>query len=144
MKTSLKNRLRILLNFPRLSQFALLLKRREFLVGAKEREPRPSSDWDRRIYFPAVPVLKWTWNFVISRRSCAGTAKKCTKKRDARAELLFCSLNLLLFWRSPCCRRRSFVRSLLLERVGCDVKGPIIIKRHLIMCRFLPYFRCDS
>ena len=35
---------------------------------------------------------------VISRRNYAGTAKKkCTKKRDARAELLFCSLNLLLF-----------------------------------------------
>ena len=36
-------------------------------------------------------------NFIISRRSCVGTAKKCTKKRDARAELLFCSLNSLLF-----------------------------------------------
>ena len=23
--------------------------------------------------------------------NCAGTAKKCTKKRDARAEVLFCS-----------------------------------------------------
>ena len=30
-------------------------------------------------------------------RSCAVTAKKFTKKRDERAELLFCSLNLLLF-----------------------------------------------
>ena len=27
------------------------------------------------------------------------TAKKCTKKLDARAELLFCPFNLLLFWR---------------------------------------------
>ena len=25
------------------------------------------------------------------------TSKKCTKRRDARAELLFCSLNQLLF-----------------------------------------------
>ena len=32
------------------------------------------------------------------------TSKKCTKKRDARAELLFWSLNLLLFC---CCGRRS-------------------------------------
>ena len=31
-------------------------------------------------------------------RSCAVTAKKFTKKRDERAELLFCSLNLLLFF----------------------------------------------
>ena len=30
-------------------------------------------------------------------RTLAGTTKKSTKKRDARAELLFCSLNLLLF-----------------------------------------------
>ena len=44
------------------------------------------------VEFIALPFL-----FSISRRSCAGTAKKCTKKRDARAELLFCSLNLLLF-----------------------------------------------
>ena len=36
------------------------------------------------------------------------------EKRDACAELLFCSLNLLLFWRSRCRRRRlrSIVRSL--------------------------------
>ena len=27
------------------------------------------------------------------------TVKKCTKKLDARAELLFCPFNLLLFWR---------------------------------------------
>ena len=40
-------------------------------------------------------------------------AKKCANNRDARAELLFFSLNLLFFWRSPCRRRRSFVRSLL-------------------------------
>ena len=34
----------------------------------------------------------------ISRRSCAGTAKKLTKNCGARAKLLFCSLNLLLFF----------------------------------------------
>ena len=33
----------------------------------------------------------------FSRRSRAATAKKCTKKRDARAKLLFWLLNLLLF-----------------------------------------------
>ena len=38
-------------------------------------------------------------NSESSRRSRAVTAKKCTKKRDARAELLFCQsiLNLLFF-----------------------------------------------
>ena len=40
------------------------------------------------------------------------------KKGDARAELLFCSLNPLLFWRSPRRRCRSFVRSLLYSLDG--------------------------
>ena len=54
----------------------------------EERGPCLSSGGDGRIYRLAVPVLKSTENLVISRRSCAGTAKKCTKKREARAELL--------------------------------------------------------
>ena len=41
------------------------------------------------------------------------TSKKCTKKRDARAELLFWSLNLLLFWSRRCGRRRSCLSSLI-------------------------------
>ena len=44
--------------------------------------------------------------FTFSRRSRARTVKKCTKKRDARANLLFCVINLLLFWRPGCRRRR--------------------------------------
>ena len=36
------------------------------------------------------------------------------------AELLFCSLHLLLFRRSPCRRRRSFVRSLMTEDSSKD------------------------
>ena len=48
---------------------------------------------------------------VLSRRSRARTAKKCTKKRDAPAKLLFClNLNLLLFCRSRCRRRRRRCR----------------------------------
>ena len=42
------------------------------------------------------------------------TAKKCIKKRDARAKLLFWLLNLLLLWSSRCRRRRRILRSLLL------------------------------
>ena len=55
-----------------------------------ERGPHPISDRDGRIYRLAVPVLK---NLeVISCRSRVRKAKKCysTKKRYARAELLFC------------------------------------------------------
>ena len=41
------------------------------------------------------------------------TSKKCTKKRDARAELLFWSLKLLFFWSCRCGRRHSCLSSLL-------------------------------
>ena len=53
--------------------------------------------------------------FQTPRRSRAVTAKKCTKKRGTRAELLFCLFNLLLFWRSRCRRRRGILKSLLLR-----------------------------
>ena len=42
----------------------------------------------------------------FSRCSHALMAKKCTKKCAARAELLFCLLNPMRFWRLRCCRRR--------------------------------------
>ena len=48
-----------------------------------------------------VYVLRKTWNFVQL------TAKKCTKKRDARAKLLFCLVKLLLIWISH--RRRILI-----------------------------------
>ena len=68
-------------------QVTQLLERRE--VRLEERGPRLSKGRDGKIYRLAIPVLKSTQNLVISRCSFAGTAKKCTKKRDARAELLF-------------------------------------------------------
>ena len=51
---------------------------------------------ESKIYRLVVPVLKSAQNLVISRCSWAEKAKKSTKKRDARAELCFCFLNLLL------------------------------------------------
>ena len=53
-----------------------------------------------------VHVLHKTQNYAFSRRSRAKTGKKCTKKCDARAKLLFCLFNLLFFWRSRCRSRR--------------------------------------
>ena len=53
-----------------------------------------------------VYVLHKTWNKAFSLRSLVGTAKKCWKTCHAHAKLLFCSSNLLLFFRSRCCRRR--------------------------------------
>ena len=116
MKKSLKNRLRVLYNFFALIPSHPVTWKESSSVGTEEVGPRPISDRESKIYRLAVPVLKSTQNFsvVMSRCSCAWTAKKCTKRRDARAELLFCSLNLLLCWRFRCRRRRSFVKSLLL------------------------------
>ena len=52
-------------------------------MGAEEKGPLPSSDRDGRIYHLFVSVPKLTHNLVNSRPSYPGTAKKCTKKRDA-------------------------------------------------------------
>ena len=67
------------------------------MAGAEERGMHPSSDRDGRIYRLAVPIPKHTQNLVISPCSYAVRAKKCTKKRDACAELVFCSFILLFF-----------------------------------------------
>ena len=95
--TSKKNRFRILLklfrDYPNSPCYLLEIK------GGKRARVQTEM-----VEFITLPFL-----FSSKRRSLAGTAKKCTKKRDARAELLFCSLNLLLLWRSPCRRRRSFL-----------------------------------
>ena len=42
-----------------------------------------------------VPVHQKTWNYEVSRRTRAATAKKCTKKRGARAKLLFCQFKAM-------------------------------------------------
>ena len=44
-----------------------------------------------------ISVLLKTRNWAFSRSSRAKTAKKCTKKCTARAKLLCCLLNLLVF-----------------------------------------------
>ena len=56
------------------------------------------------------------------------TSKKCTKKRDARAELLLWSLNLLFFWSRRCGRHRSCLSSLFSQSAsgfGSSDEGPI-------------------
>ena len=47
------------------------------MLEMKKRVLRPTSGRDGRIYCLVVSVLKKTYNLVISRRSRAGTAKKC-------------------------------------------------------------------
>ena len=55
-----------------------------------------------------VFVLHKTRNWAFSRRSRAKKANKCTKRCAAREKLLFCLLNILVFWPSRC--RRVFER----------------------------------
>ena len=107
----------------------------------KMREQRRHRDYFISFTLSIIRELSWSWirksliqvkkdkeNFVVaclhprsikyemafSRRSLAKTAKKCTKKCDARAKLLFC-LNLLPLWRSRCRRRRLILRSIICE-----------------------------
>ena len=69
-----------------------------------------------------VYVLHKTRNKAFLRRDHAKTGKKCTKKRDTGAKLLFCFLNLLIFgpshfspprrilrWPEPIYRRVCYV-----------------------------------
>ena len=48
---------------------------------------RPFSSSESEIKFRRC---LFTFSIKLARRTCAKTAKKCTKKRDARAKLLFC------------------------------------------------------
>ena len=60
MKTSVKNRLRILSNFFAIIPSRPVTLKRGINVGAEERGPRPSTNRDGRIYRIAVPVLNYT------------------------------------------------------------------------------------
>ena len=70
----------------------------------------------KKILSLLVYVLPKTWNKAFSRGSRSVTAKKYTKKRDARAKLLFCLVKLLLFLLS----RRRFILNFLLFTIHCD------------------------
>ena len=78
-------------------------------VIKNKSEPNPSYfHKGSRLWSKKVKCNRTFWK--ISCCSCAVTAKKCTKTCAARAGLLFCLLDLLLF----CCPRRRRRR-----RLGC-------------------------
>ena len=93
----------------RLSQVAQLLKRREFMLelkrGCRTRVQTEMVEFNA-LPFPSSKTLKI---LAISRRSRAGTVRKCTKK----AWVVVFLTKLIAFWCCRCRRRRSFVRSLL-------------------------------
>ena len=63
----------------------------------------------RGMFTPSIKRQIRTFHVVVVH----WTSKKCTKKRDARAELLFWSLNLLFFRSLRCGRRRGCLSSLM-------------------------------
>ena len=78
--------------------------------GRKFRRRMSTSSIKHQIRRFHVVVVQWT-------------SKKCTKERDAPAELLFWSLNQLFFWSCRCGRRRSCLNSLLIN-CGRDESPP--------------------
>ena len=101
-----------------------------------------------------VPVLNKTWNWALSRFSRATTAKKCAKKRDACAKLLFCkSKPVFGFCRSHCRLRRRCLSSLLhfskedrgagwfnyLKMPKLFEGGAFLIKFNRILCMFFDF-----
>ena len=74
MKTSLKNRLRILSNHLAIIPSRQVFKRRDFTLELKRGAATEFTHIDDTIYHLAVPVLKKLLNLVISRSSRAGTA----------------------------------------------------------------------
>ena len=63
--------------------------------------------------FPFSSKLKiWSFYVVVVQ----GRQRNVQKKRETHADLLFCSLTLLRFWRSCCLRSRSFETSLTFLR----------------------------
>ena len=92
-----------------LFQLAYFVKCKWTLLELNFYQPYPSSrrEWILSLF---VYVLHKTWNQVFSRVVVQLTAKKCTRKRDARAKLLFCLVKLILIWLS---RRRRILNFLL-------------------------------
>ena len=100
--------------FSRSFQETQLVKRRELGLELKRRDrTRVLTEMVQFIALPSPFPSKlkiWSFHVVIMQGLQRNVQKS---KYDARAELLFCSLNLLLFWRSRYRRCRSFVRSLI-------------------------------
>ena len=80
-------------------------------------------------------IKRQTRGFHVEVVQC--TSKKCTKKRDARAELLFWSLNLLVllfFWSRRCGRRRSCLSSLLITTMTKMIMAKLETTIHSLHC----------
>ena len=83
-------------------------------LGLNPRGLYLSLEKEKKLFCVHLLYKASAWNWEVSRSSRATTAKECTIKGDARAKLLFCYLNLLLFGSSRCRHRRLCLNFLLL------------------------------
>ena len=113
MKTSVKNSLRILLIFSRLSQFALLLEIMEFWLelkrGAVARVPTEMLEIIALPFRFSSKLNMWSFHVVVVKEQQRNVQKRVMHVQSCR----FAHQTYCFFWRSCCRRRRSFVRSLL-------------------------------
>jgi len=68
-----------------------------------------SSSEREKVLSALLYVLHKAWTLGTLRRGCAVTARKCTNKRDAHAEMLFCLLKLFKRFHSRCQQLCKFV-----------------------------------
>lgn len=81
----------------------------------KEGAVSEFTERENKIYHLAVPILKSTQNSVISHRSWAGMAKKCTKS-VMHIQSCWFAHKILFVFRCSCCRHQhSFIRSLTVK-----------------------------
>ena len=100
------------LTFSRLSKVALLLKRGEFRLDLKTGDcSRVQTEIVKYIAFPFPFSSKlniWSFHVVVVQGQQGNVQKSVMHVQSC---FFFCLLNLLLFWSSPCRRRRCFVMS---------------------------------
>ena len=98
----------------------------------------------RGMFTPSIKRQIRTFHVVVVH----WTSKKCTKKRDARAELLFWSLNLLFFRSLRCGRRRGCLSSLMFLLVDVLPRpfpiGQVNFKSYLPSSYFSRITRLDN
>ena len=99
-KTSLKKWIRSVSNFDDLINFHSICQMLAKLSGVKSERTVSKFRKRKREFLHCVRLLRiaGAWNREVSRRSPAMTAKKRTKKRDARAQLLFCWCKSVAFF----------------------------------------------
>ena len=114
-KTSLKKWIRTVSNFVDFIPFQLICQILATLFQLLNLKGQDLGLQKGKENFCCVHLLYkvGAWNYEVSCRRRATTARKCTKKREARAKLLFCQFKPIAFCRSRCCRHRQCLSSLL-------------------------------